>query len=361
MSSEKTSAAGDGTVLITGVSGLIGARVAEKLSERHHIVGMDIKPPQAPPQSVEFINTDLTDDESVRAALAEIRQRSGERIASVIHLAAYYDFSGEPSPLYDKLTVQGTRRMLHALQAFAVEQFVFSSSLLVMQPTEGEWIDENSPTRAEWDYPQSKLDAERVIASERGNVPAVVLRIAGVYDEDCHSLPISQQISRIYERKLESHMFPGNRDRGQAFVHLDDLTECFARVVERRAQLGPHELFLIAEPDVMSYGELQDGIGELLHGKEWTTIRIPKVVAKVGAWVQDKLAPEGEEPFIKPWMVDLADQHYAADITRARTKLGWEPRHRLRDTLPEIARRLKQDPRRWYAENGLRYPDDAEA
>jgi hypothetical protein len=81
------------------------------------------------------------------------------------------------------------------------------------------------------------------------------------------------------------------------------------------------------------------------------------VAAKIGAWVQDKLASDDEPSFIKPWMVDLADQHYPVEIDRARAKLEWEPRHRLRHTLPEMIRRLKQAPARWYRENGLPPPD----
>ena len=118
------------------------------------------------------------------------------------------------------------------------------------------------------------------------------------------------------------------------------------------------EVLLVAEPDVMSYAELQDRLGELLHGQEWPTIRIPKVVAKAGAWVQDKLATEDEPSFIKPWMIDLADQHYPVAIERARTTLGWYPKHRLRDTLDEMVRRLKRDPVAWYRENGLPPPDE---
>jgi nucleoside-diphosphate-sugar epimerase len=272
----------------------------------------------------------------------------------VIHLAAYYDFSGDLSPLYDKLTVEGTRRLLRQLQRFAVEQFAFSSSLLVMKPVEeGEMIAEDSPVEATWDYPESKIKAEEVIRQEHREIPVVVLRIAGVYDEDCHSIPIAQQISRIYEKTLESYFFPGDASHGQAFVHLDDLVDCFRKCIERRRQLGAHELMLIAEPDVMSYAELQDRLGELLHGKEWPTIRIPKVAAKAGAWVQEKMAGEGEETFIKPWMIDLADAHYPVQIERARQRLGWDPKRRLRDTLDEMVRRLKRDPKGWYERNGL--------
>ncbi len=310
---------------------------------------------------LEFIKTDLTDDESVGSVLQTVRERFGPRIASVIHLAAYYDFSGEPSPLYEALTVQGTRRFLRELhrQNLDVEQFVFSSSLLVMKPDEkGRHISELSETRAEWAYPQSKLKAEKAIHEERGRFPTVILRIAGVYDENCHSLPVSQQIARIYEKQLESYVFPGNASHGQALVHLEDLTECFYQVVAHRRQLGDESLFLIAEPDVMSYAELQDELGELIHGHEWPTIRIPKTVAKAGAWVQEKFAADEEhKPFIKPWMIDLADDHYAAMITHAHTKLDWEPKHRLRDTLPAMIEFLKQNPERFYKENGLPVSD----
>jgi nucleoside-diphosphate-sugar epimerase len=345
-------------VLITGASGLIGTRLAAAIAPFHRVVGLDVKPP-AEDVSLDFIEADMTDDASVEQALGAVRERYGERIASVVHLAAYYDFSGEPNPLYDELTVQGTGRLLRALRRFHVEQFVFSSSLLVMQPTRpGQPLTEHSPTEANWEYPRSKLEAEDIIRLERGPIPTVILRIAGVYDEDCHSLPLSQHIARIYEKKLESYLFPGDREHGQALVHLDDLIDCFQRVIELRGQLPPEELFLVAEPDVVSYGELQDVIGERLHGSEWPTIRVPKAFARAGAWVKDKLAGEDHKPFIKPWMVDFADAHYEVDVTHPRQVLGWDPRNRLRLTLNDMIRRLKADPVGWYERNGLDVPEN---
>jgi nucleoside-diphosphate-sugar epimerase len=114
---------------------------------------------------------------------------------------------------------------------------------------------------------------------------------------------------------------------------------------------------LIAEPDVMSYEELQEQIGELIHGTEWPTIRIPKVLAKAGAWAQENIL--GQKTFIKPWMVDLADQNYPVEIERARRRLGWEPKHRLRDTLSKMVGSLKEDPRRWYEVNKLSPPSSS--
>jgi nucleoside-diphosphate-sugar epimerase len=349
------------TVLITGSEGLIGDALVNDLCDKYDIASFDIERPHKRPEVQDFIHCDLTQDESVQAALDTLRQRHGNRLASVIHLAAYYDFSGEPSPLYQELTVEGTRRLLRGLQNFEVDQFVFSSTVLVMKPAEkGELVRETSPTDPAWDYPISKLETERVIERERGNIRSVILRIAGVYDDIGHSPPITQQISRIYEKELESYFFPGDTDKGQSFIHLDDMVTCSRRVIERRHELADHEVFLIAEPDMMSYEELQDQIGELIHGQEWPTLRVPKLAAKAGAWVMDQLGDE-EGEFIKPWMIDLADQNYPVSIEKAREKLAWEPKRRLRDTLSTIVGSLLSNPQKWYEENGIPVPESVKA
>jgi nucleoside-diphosphate-sugar epimerase len=341
------------TVVITGSSGLIGSALAKRLHRTYAVVGFDRAGGADPPPEVEAIDFDVTSDDSVRDGLRRVRERHGDRIASVVHLAAYYDFSGEPSDKYEEVTVRGTGRLLRALRDFRVEQFVFSSTMLVHAPTQpGRPITEDSPLDPTWDYPESKARTEELIRRERGAIPAVLMRIAGVYTDRCGSIPLAHQVQRIYEKHLTSHVYPADTSRGQAFVHLDDLVEAFVRAIERRAQLPSETVLLIGEPETVSYEDLQDTLGRLIHGEEWTTYRVPAAVAKAGAWVQDQL-PFGPEPFIKPWMIDRAADHYELDISRARGLLGWEPKHALRDTLAQMVAALKRDPAAWYKANKL--------
>jgi|SRR5262245_116264 len=344
-------------VIITGSSGLIGSAAGSRLDRVYEAIGFDRPGAPNPPAEVECIDFDVTSDESVRNGLQRVHERHGNRIASVIHLAAYYDFKGEPSDQYEAITVRGTERLLRGLRDFQVEQFVFSSTMLVHAPCEpGQKITENSPINPTWPYPESKVWAENLIRAERGSIPVVFLRMAGVYDDLCHSIPIANQIQRIYERRFTSHFYPASMARGQAFVHLSDLVDVFPRLIERRAKLPPETVLLIGEPETVPYGELQATLGRLIHGKPWTTYRVPKVVAKAGAWVQDHLP--GGESFIKPWMIDRAEDHYELDVTRARTLLGWKPRLNLRGTLPLMVDALKRDPVRWYRENKLEVPKE---
>jgi len=340
------------TVVVTGSSGLIGTGVVHRLDEAYHVVGLDIAPPGSNyPEQAEFVECDLTSQASVDEALAEVSQRRGNRLASVVHLAAYVDFSGAPSDKYDQITVGGTERLFNALRNFEVEQFVFSSTLLVHAPTEpGRPIDEDSPVEPKWPYPESKVKTERVIREKRGSIPAAILRLAGVYDDYCHSLPLSHQIQRIYENQMTGKVFPGDTSHGQALVHYDDLMEAFWLTVERRQRLPEELTLLIGEPEAISYDELQRTFSRLIHGRAWETWRIPKPVAKAGAWLQQKT---GQEQFIQPWMIDLADDHYELDIRRARETIGWEPRHSLRDALPRMIEALKNEPLTWYRQHKL--------
>jgi nucleoside-diphosphate-sugar epimerase len=342
-------------VLVTGSSGFIGRATAKRLVGAYRVVGLDGRTPRKFEDLEEFVPTDFGSDSGVADALEHVRDHYGEHIASVIHFASYHDFSGEPNPLFDEVTVRGTERLLLGLRKFEVDQLVYASTMLVHAPTEpGRPIDESSPLEAKWDHPRTKLEAEAVIARHPGRMQKIILRIGGVYDDWCNSQPIANQIQRIYERRLVSHLFPGDTSHGQAYMHLDDLNDLIERVVGLRSRLERYETFLVAEPVTPSYEELQQAIAMALFGTSWTTETIPKAVAKAGAWIQDQVP--GEEPFIKPWMIDIADDHFEIDISHAREKLGFAPKHALLSEIPVMIEHLKADPVAWYRDNDLELP-----
>ncbi|MGD9511448.1 MAG: NAD-dependent epimerase/dehydratase family protein [Geminicoccaceae bacterium] len=341
------------TVLITGSSGFLGQAIARGLRDRYRVIGLDLQQPRQPVADVDTIAIDLTSQESVAAAVKDAAARAGGRVASVIHLAAYYDTTGERDPRYDRVTVQGTRRLLAAVKAIGAEQFVFSSTLLVHAPSVGKGarIDEDSPLAPAWAYPESKAETEALITRERGRMKTVILRFAGVYDEDCRAAFIAQQITRIFERRPTAYLFTGDLEAGQPYLHKDDLVDAVARTVDRRAELPDETVLLIGEEETPSYREMQQRIGRLLHDEDWRTLALPKGLTKAGAWVQTGILDQDTD--IKPWMIEGSDDHYEIDVSRARRLLGWEPRHSLTATLPEMIRRLKRDPTDWYEKNKL--------
>src|SRR5699024_2939375 len=104
----------------------------------------------------------------------------------------------------------------------------------------------------------------------------------------------------------------------------------------------------------------------------------PEGMAKLGARLETESEPavpdaldQGEKPFIRPFMIDMASDHYALDISKAQHLLDWEPQESITEKLPVLIDNLKADPLGWYRANGITPPpwleaadaraDDAEA
>jgi len=346
-------------IIITGSSGNIGKALTAALKNNYQIVGFDQN------EQACDIAIDLTQDSSVALAFKTFKEKYNHKIAAVVHLAAYFDFTGEASPLYKEVNEQGTKRLLKALQEFDVERFIYASTMLVHKACEpGDTINEQTPLAPKWIYPQSKVATEEIIQKEHGKIPYLILRIAGLYDDGSCVPTLAHQIARTYERQIKSHLYAGNVKAGQSFIHKDDLIDLFEKSIEHRHELPEEEILLAGESEAISYEKLQTLITEQIHDEEAEVYRIPTPIAKAAAWLEVNAEPlipddfdQGETPFIRPFMVDLASDHYALDINKAREKLHWQPKHHIQDTLPQIIASLKKNPAKWYKNNGLTLPD----
>lgn len=340
-------------VLVTGSAGRIGSEVAKRLGGNYQIVGFELMRAIYTSENEELVPLDVSSEESIHQAFKHIEAFYGKKIASVVHLAAYYSFEDSSYTKYNKITVEGTKRLLKVLQNFEVEQFIFSSTMLIHKSTKvGEKIKESSPLDGNWAYPRSKIETEAVIAKYRGKIPTVIMRISGVYDDNCHSIPISNQIQRIYEKSYTAHFFPGDLSCGASFLHMNDLVDLLEIAVNKRGEIPKHVTVLVGEEKTLSTKFLQDEISETLFGKKIWMMRLPKFVAWLGAWVECHI-PFMAKPFIRPWMIKLADEHYELNISKAKKIFDWEPKYKLEDCLRKMCMDVQDDPVNWYKMNGL--------
>lgn len=361
-------------VLITGAGGNLGRLLTQALDAAYTVVGLDRPRGDEAMQSLsdveirqtQQLKMDVTSPASVALALQRLRAVFGSKIAAVIHLAAYYDFTGEESLLYKKVNEEGTRHFLTGLREFDVDRFIYASTMLVHKPVSpGEVVTENTPIEPGWAYPKSKAATENVIRAQRGAIPVAILRLAGVYGDDFAVPTLAHQIARIYEQDVKSVVYSGDKAAGQAFLHQDDLVRLFTQTVAKRNELPEVFEALAGEEQAASYETLQHRLGELIHGSErWHTVVLPKFLAKASAWLEEKSEPmipddldRGEKPFIRAFMIDMASDHYALNVSRAQRALGWYPEKRLLDGLPVLVANLKNDPLAWYKKNHIAPPD----
>ena len=67
---------------------------------------------------------DFSSAASIELGLQKLRDVYGSRIASVVPLVAYFNFTNKENPLHESINVEGTRSLLQGLQGFKVKQFV---------------------------------------------------------------------------------------------------------------------------------------------------------------------------------------------------------------------------------------------
>jgi nucleoside-diphosphate-sugar epimerase len=169
------------TVLVTGVTGLVGARLLPRLVEAGVECRVLVRGGQAVPAGVSTVEGDLFDASSLAQAVAGV--------SAIIHLAAV--FRTPDTDLIWKSNLDGTRNLIAAAQAHAPEvRFIMASTSNVYNmdsPRPGREDDAADPKQA---YPASKLAAEKELRSSGLNWS--VLRFGFVYgDTDGHleSLP----------------------------------------------------------------------------------------------------------------------------------------------------------------------------
>ena len=169
------------TTLVTGGSGLVGARLLPRLVEAGVNCRALVRNGKEVPAGVAAVKGDLFDPSSLVRAV--------EGVSAIIHLAAV--FRTPDTDLIWKSNLEGTRNLIGAANAHAPSvRFIMASTSNVYNidsPRPGREDDEVDPKQA---YPASKLAAEKELRDSGLNWS--VLRFGFVYgDEDGHlaSLP----------------------------------------------------------------------------------------------------------------------------------------------------------------------------
>src|SRR3546814_14960146 len=109
----------------------------------------------------------------------------------------------------------------------------------------------------------SDVCSSDLIAKRRDGLRTVVLRLAGVYDDDCRAPFVAQQIARIFERLPTAYLFTGDITHGQPYVHRDDVVDAVVRTVDRRAELPEYTTLLLGGAETPSYRGMPPPHGRL--------------------------------------------------------------------------------------------------
>jgi UDP-glucose 4-epimerase len=238
----------------------------------------------------------------------------------VIHCAAQISVSRSmEDPVFDaNNNVMGTLNLLNAARRSSIKRFVYFSSAAVYGDPIHLPVDELHPQNPMSPYGASKLSGEKyaLMFNKAYGLPAAALRPFNIYSpRQDPSNPYSGVISKFIDnvRHDKPPVIFGDGTATRDFVSVHDVVDLVMLMLEKDAAIG--KVFNCGTGNVTSIGELAETI-VALYGKSL------------------KPAYEPERPG------DIKDSY--ADISLAKSVLGYQPRVSLQDGLKEIIEHINQ-------------------
>jgi UDP-glucose 4-epimerase len=219
------------TVVVTGVAGFIGSRVAARMAaEGFEVVGVDdlsSGKQSNVPSSIDFIQGNLADTQTISNL-----PKSAEL---VLHLAG--QSSGEMSfddPVADleKNTISTLNLIRYGI-AINASKLVYASSMSVYGNVPDAPISEDEHVAPLSCYGVGKLAAENYLNVFCKQLPSVSLRMFNVYGPGQDMTNLRQGMVSIYlaQALTSKHIVvKGSLDRFRDFIYIDDVVDAWFRV-----------------------------------------------------------------------------------------------------------------------------------
>jgi len=322
-------------LFITGATGFIGGRVAEKLRARGDDVVALVRSPEKATRlrdlGCELIEGDLSDIGAIKRGL--------EGAAGCIHAAAIYKVGipkKERQPMYES-NVNGTENVLDAAIEAGAGRIVYVSTIGVFGNTKEQVVDETYQ-RDESEgflscYDETKYRSHQ-IAKDRiaKGAPIVIVQPGGVYGPGDHS-EIGNFIDQTRKGKLRAKAFPR---LGFNLVFVDDVADGILLALDR----GTAGESYVLGGEIARMDDVITKTAELA-GKKAPTTTVPVGLMKASAPLGPVFGPVmGFPPNFSEAIKASDGVTYWAKHDKAMRELGYAPRDfetGLKETLAASA------------------------
>ncbi len=313
------------SALVTGASGFIGGRLAERLATEEGVrVRAMVRNPMRGEGlrklQLEIVKADLLDLSSLREAI------SGCDL--VFHCAAMVRETGDRNEFF-RANVKGTENVLKVSSDIGVKKFIHFSSVAVygLNPPDG--ADEATPYRPCGNlYCDTKIAAEKAvwIAHQEAGLPVVVIRPTNVYGPYSNAWTI-----RPIKLINSGQMMLINGGTGLCnYVYIDNLLDATLAATKRDPSVG--QVYLITDGIAVTWKEFFGYYAEMAGKPEIRSV--PEWLAKtiaLGMEMTSKLT--GKPPKITREAVGFLTRQARFSIEKARRELGYQPRISLEEGM----------------------------
>jgi dihydroflavonol-4-reductase len=305
---------------VTGATGFIGGRLAERLRSRgDEVVALVRNPAKAGrlrELACQLVEGDLSDEAAIDDGV--------KGCDSVFHAGAAYEVGIPASqrPAMYEANVHGTERVLDAAARAQVGRIVYVSTINAFGNTRGHVVDE-SYRRPGDDflsyYDETKFRAHQVALDRiRRGYPVVIAQPGGVYGPGDTS-QIANFVDLIRRGRLKALTFP---ETGLNFLHVDDCVEGIL-LVHDNGRIG--ESYVLGG-EITTIGDAIKRVATIL-GRKPPRIVIPSAMVKMSIPLAPIVTKMMRLPPNLRELITAADGvTYWATDGKARRELGYSPR-----------------------------------
>jgi farnesol dehydrogenase len=304
-------------VLVTGVTGFFGGRIARGLADAGHTVRGLVRPAsrwEDPPLRAESFAGDTTDESAVRRAV--------DGCDAVVHAAAFVKVWTKDRSAFDRVNVGGLENVAGAAREKGVPLH-YVSSFIALGPTDGTTFDEETPRAADHthnDYERTKRDADLLARRLAAGGQDLVRIYPGVLYGPGAITPGNHVVVTLLQHargKLPGTLGPG--DRRLCLTFVEDAVAGVRAIVERR----PPSRAYVLGGDNRTLVDLFDAFARA-SGIAPPGRRIPYGVATaLGRLLRLRADWLGIEPELTDEVVGIYRHEWAYSSARAQRELGY--------------------------------------
>jgi len=340
-------------LVVTGSSGFLGRHLLARIRNDYRIYGIARRSQARSGAPVHpNISWDLIDIGD-RPGVFEAFQRIADDgpVEAIIHLAAHYDFTGEPHREYTRTNVEGLRNVLEASRLVRPQRFVFASSVAACKfPAPGSALTEESAPNGIEPYSVSKRLGEAMLQEYEADFPYCIVRFAAMFSDWCEYPPLYVFLRTWLSTAWNRRILGGRGRFGVPYLHVRDAALFMMRLLDRMHTLPSGQVLLASTDGSTSVGALFKAATEHTSGRAESFLYLPRPVCAVGMAAREiagRMA--GQPPFERAWMARYIDRQLAVDAEYTRRLLGWKPRERLMlpRRLPFLLENRRYDPLHW--------------
>ncbi len=323
--------------LVTGASGFIGSYLVKRLVEDGHTVYALVRP-TSKAEVLAGIDTTLVYGDVRDQSSLEAIVRKHPDIDTVFHVAGVITPVSQGEQIYWDSNYAGTQHLLDACRALPLKAFVTCSSVGVIGKLPEIPADEESRCAPDSAYGESKYKAELLTLEYARNfhMPATVTRLAWCYG------PGDRRTFKFLRMAAKGKFFIiGDGQTKLHPVYIDDIVQGLLTCAEK-IETAAGDMFIVAGPESVTLEYLATTAARAAN-TSILPFKVPALLAKLGATVCETLCkPLKIEPPIHHRRLDFFFRDQAFDITKIKTKLGFEPNV---DVATGVARTIQ-----WYQE-----------